>query len=139
MPKRKRKKLKISDDTVEISMTPMIDVVFQLLIYFVVTFEVQDVIAHLDVFRPSPEAQAERPETPPKMIRIEIFPDGFTINDRIVDLVELDRLMGKLASIDTTQTILIMVTSIAPHGALIEVLDLCAKAGLSNLSVVSTE
>ena len=138
MAKRQRKKEKASDDTVEISMTPMIDVVFQLLIYFVVTFEPQDVIAHLDVFRPSPEAQAERPETPPKMIRVEIFPNGFTINDRKVDKVELDRLLSKLASIDTTQTILIMVTPDAQHERLIDVLDLCAKSGLSNLSVVST-
>lgn len=118
-------------------MTPMIDVVFQLLIYFLVTIKPIDVIAHLDVFRPSPEAKQEKPEQPPKMIRIAIFPDGFTINDRAVPLSELDRLLGKLAAIDTTQTILIMCTADSPHKGLIQVLDLCAKTGLVNLSVVS--
>lgn len=119
-------------------MTPMIDVVFQLLIYFLVTIRPRDVIANLDVFRPSPEAPKEQPQTPPKMIRINVFPDGYTINERPVDAAELDRLLTKLASIDKNQTILIMCAARSPHRRLIEVLDLCAKSGLVNLSVVST-
>ena len=119
-------------------MTPMIDVVFQLLIYFLVTIKPMDVMAQLDVFRPSPEAKQEKMDTPPKMIRVTIFPDGFSINDRPVGLPELDGLMTKLASIDNTQTILIMCTALSPHEKLIQVLDLCAKSKLVNLSVVST-
>lgn len=122
----------------DLPMTPMIDVVFQLLIYFLVTIHPVDVVANLDVFRPSPEAQKEKPDTPPKMIRITVFADAFLINDRPVDAQELDRLLSKLASIDKTQTILIMCTSLSPHERLITVLDLCAKSGLVNLSVVST-
>ena len=122
----------------DLPMTPMIDVVFQLLIYFLVTIHPMDVIANLDVFRPSPEAKQEQPQTPPKMIRITVFTDGYTINDRPVDSPELDRLLTKLASIDKNQTILIMCTARSPHRRLIEVLDLCAKSGLANLSVVST-
>ena len=45
----------------ELPMTPMIDVVFQLLIYFIVTIQPVDVLANLDVFRPSPEAKQEQP------------------------------------------------------------------------------
>ena len=122
----------------DLPMTPMIDVVFQLLIYFLTTIHPLDVMANLDVFRPSPEAQKEKPDTPPKMIRITVFADTYLINDRPVDGPELDRLLSKLASIDKTQTILIMCTSLSPHERLITVLDLCAKSGLVNLSVVST-
>ena len=122
----------------DLPMTPMIDVVFQLLIYFLVTIHPKDVVANLDVFRPSPDAKQEQSTTPPKMIRITVFPDGFTINDRPVDAPELDKLLSKLASIDKNQTILIMCTSQSPHENLIRVLDLCAKSRLVNLSVVST-
>ena len=132
-----RKKRKVDMPPADLPMTPMIDVVFQLLIYFLVTIHPVDVITHLDVFRPSPEAKAEKPETPPKMIRITIFTDGFSINDRPVELPELDSLMAKLAGIDKTQTILIMATAMSPHEKLIQVLNLCAKSGLVNLSVVS--
>jgi biopolymer transport protein ExbD len=133
-----RKRRKSEMPPAELPMTPMIDVVFQLLIYFLVTIHPKDVIANLDVFRPSPEAKQEQMTTPPKMIRIVIFEDGFNINDRPVDTPELDRLLSKLASIDKNQTILIMCTSTSPHERLIQVLDLCAKSGLVNLSVVSS-
>jgi len=119
-------------------MTPMIDIVFQLLVYFIFTLKPEDVMAHLDVFRPSPEATREETQTPPKMIRIVVFPDGYTINDRTVTLQELERLLGKLAALDREQTILIACTSMSRHESLIKVLDLCAKVGLVNLSVIST-
>lgn len=130
---RKRAQLPAAD----LPMTPMIDVVFQLLIYFLVTIQPRDVLAHLDVFRPSPDARQQQQEKP-KMIRIVVFPDGYTINDRPVELPELDRLLTRLADIDRNQTILITCTAASPHEKLIRVLDLCAKNKLTNLSVVST-
>ena len=119
-------------------MTAMIDVVFQLLIFFLVTQKPQDTLANLDVFRPSPEKKQEQLQTPPKMIRVQIYSDGFTINDRPVGAKELDNLLQKLAGIDTKQTIMIMASAQSKHADLVKVLDLCAKSGLVNLSVVST-
>ena len=133
-----RKRKGLSSDGMELNMTAMIDVVFQLLIYFIVTIKPVDSIAHLDVFRPSPEKKQEQLQTPPKMIRIQVYPDGFTINDRAVNLREMENLLGRLAGIDTKQTIMIMVTAQSRHDALVQVLDLCAKNGLQNLSVIST-
>ena len=133
-----RKRISSAMPPADLPMTPMIDVVFQLLIYFLVTIHPKDVIANLDVFRPSPEAKPPESQQPPKMIRITVFPDGYTINDRVVDAPELDRLLSKLASIEKNQTILITCTARSPHRRLIEVLDLCAKSKLVNLSVVST-
>lgn len=125
-------------DSGDVQMTAMIDVVFQLLIYFVVTIKPVDVISHLDVFRPSPEKKQEQLQTPPKMIRIQIYPDGFTINDRAVGVREMETLLARLAGIDTKQTIMIMATAQSRHADLVKVLDLCAKSGLQNLSVIST-
>ena len=134
-----RRKLKLSDDDVaEIPMTPMIDIVFQLLIYFLVTIKPIDVMAHLDVYRPSPESQKQQSEVPPNLIKITIFDKGFMINDRLVSLQGLASLLDKLADLDPNQTILIMCTAMSPHEHLVEVLDLCARAGLNNLSVIST-
>jgi biopolymer transport protein ExbD len=132
---RKRKKSEIHAG--ELNLTAMIDVAFQLLSFFIITVHPVDVMTLLDVFRPSPEKKADRPSTPPRMIKIMIFQDGFSINDRPVELQDLDRLLTKLAGLDKTQTILIMCASQSPHGRLVDVLDLCAKSGLINLSVVS--
>ncbi len=133
-----RKRKRNPGENLDLNMTAMIDVVFQLLVYFIVTIQPVDVIAHLDVFRPSPEKKQEQLQTPPKMIRIQIYPDGFTMNDRAVVLREMESLLARLASIDTKQTIMIMVTGQSRHDGLVQVLDLCAKNGLQNLSVIST-
>ena len=133
-----RKRKKTSLHAGELNLTAMIDVAFQLLSFFIITVKPMDVLTNLDVFRPSPEkSQQEQKATPPKLIQVQIFPDGYTINERPVDLESLDRLLTKLASMDKTQTILIMVAGQSDHGRLVDVLDLCAKAGLVNLSVVS--
>ncbi len=122
----------------ELPMTPMIDVVFQLLIYFIVTIKPIDVMAHLDVSRPSPEAKVNQLDVPKNLIRIGVFYDGFAINDRPVPEADMDDLMRKLAELDRKQTILILCSGAAPHEMLIKVLNLCGKHQLANLSVIST-
>jgi biopolymer transport protein ExbD len=125
-------------EEVKLDMTPMIDCVFQLLIFFLVSMKFEDIIAHLDVYRPSPDPN--RPVTPPpdnEMVTIGVFSDGFTINDKPMGLDSLDRMLNKLAGYSLTQTILIKCAPDSPHQKLIELLDLCAKNKLSNLSVLS--
>jgi biopolymer transport protein ExbD len=116
----------------------MIDVVFQLLIYFIVTIKPMDVFAHLDVNRPSPESKKEQMKTPPKMIRIGIYAEGFSINERPVTEDYLDGFIKEMGDLDRTQTVLIMCSGFSPHEKLIRVLDLCAKYKMTSLSVIST-
>jgi biopolymer transport protein ExbD len=134
----KRERRKTGGEPGELNMTAMIDVVFQLLIFFIVTTKPVDVITNLDVFRPVADPRQEQNKPPPKMIRINIFPDGFLINDRRVSMAEMDVLVNKLAAISTEQTILVMCSSLSRHADLVRVLDLCTKYGLKDLSVVST-
>lgn len=133
-----RARKQIASDSGELNMTAMIDVVFQLLIFFLVTNKPQDVITNLDVFRPAPEQQKKEQMEVPNMVKIQIFPDGFRINDKTVSLSDMDDLIGKLASFGRDQTILIMCSSLSRHADLVRVLDMCAKNGLKNLSVIST-
>lgn len=124
-------------DPPELSMTPMIDVVFQLLIYFIVTIKPIDVITNLDVFRPAPDPNAPKDADPPQMIRLGVYQDGYTMNDNPVSLEALDKMLGRMAALDAGQTIMITVSAVSEHGMLIRALDLCAKNGLRSLSVVS--
>lgn len=121
----------------ELSMTPMIDVVFQLLIYFIVTIKPMDVITNLDVFRPAPDPNKQEDAPKPQMVRIGVYQDGYTINETPVSLEAMDRALGRLAAIDASQTLMITVSAVSTHGMLVQALDLCAKNGLRSLSVVS--
>lgn len=132
-----RKRRKPAELASELPLTPMIDVVFQLLIYFIVTIKPIDIFAHLEVSRPSPEDRKERAEIP-NLLRINIFKEGYTFNDRPVSTTELERLLARAASLQKDQHLLIMASTHSEHSQLIAVLDLCAKYELTKLSVIST-
>ena len=131
---RQRKKPELAAGQLE--MTPMIDVVFQLLIYFIVTIKPVDVVSNLDVFRPAPDPNADQqPLKPP--FRIGIYKDGYTVNDSPASPEGLNQALAKMAALDAGQTIMITVSAFSEHGSLVRALDLCAKNGLTSLSVVS--
>ena len=76
----------------ELNLTAMIDVAFQLLSFFIITVHPVDVLANLNVFRPSPEKRAQESQVPANMIRIMVHPDGsYFVNDRPVSREVLDR------------------------------------------------
>ena len=120
----------------KLDMTPMIDCVFQLLIFFLVSLKPEDIVAHLDVNRPAPDARS-KPSEKLDLIQVGVFSDGYTINDRYVSYTTLANMLNKLAALSKTQTIVIKCALESPHAKLIEVLDLCSKAGLKNLAVMS--
>lgn len=132
---RKRKGIDAPEG--ELEMTPMIDVVFQLLIYFIVTIKPVDVITNLDVFRPAPNPNQPPDTKPPNLLRLGVYQDGYTLNDNPVSLDAMDSALARIARIDAGQTIMITVSAFSDHGALVRALDLCAKNGLRSLSVVS--
>ena len=132
---RARKRPEVTEPA--LSMTPMIDVVFQLLIYFIVTAKPIDVITNLDVFRPKADVTTPKDAPPPNLVRVGVYQDGYTVNDTPVSPERLDAALGTVASLDAGQTIMITVSAISKHGALVKALDLCAKNGLKSLSVVS--
>ena len=136
----KRKRRSTAPGSGDVEMTPMIDVVFQLLVYFIVTIKPVDVSAHLDVFRPSTSTPPPNQTDPPKMIRVQIYPSGVLLmNDKSVTIETLTTVLGKLAAYSKTQTVMIMCSRDSDHKDLIDVLDRCARVGLTSLSVLSTD
>ena len=135
---RERKRPEV--DPPALSMTPMIDVVFQLLIYFVVTLHPVDVITNLDVFQPAPDPNAKQDEKPPTPMRIAVLPQGhYAFNDNAMSLNTIDANLEKVARINPSTTIMIVIASQSKHGDLVRLLDVCAKNNLRSLSVVSSQ
>jgi biopolymer transport protein ExbD len=119
----------------KLDMTPMIDCVFQLLIFFIITLKPEDLLAHLDVSRPT--VQDENPTNVVPVLQIGVYADGVTVNDRMVRFENLGALLKKLARASETQTVLIKCAPDALHEQMVAVLDLCSSAKLRNLSVMS--
>ena len=123
----------------ELNLVAMIDVAFQLLSFFLVTLSPVAVMADLAVMRPRAVDIVNRSQPLPPLIRITVFPDGYTLNERLVDAEQLESQLRRLVGIDMTQGVHIQCQNESTHGRLVNVLDLCAKLKLVNLFVVSSD
>jgi len=131
-----KERKRIKSDAVQLEMTPMIDVVFQLLIFFIVTLKQEDILAHLDVSRPQAET-TKPPEQIEDLLTILVYKDGFVLQGRRASLDDLDRQLTRIASFSKNVSVIIKCTSDSPHAFLMQLLDICAKNELKNLSVFS--
>lgn len=120
----------------ELNMTAMADVVFQLLIYLILTAKPPIVFANLDVNRPQADPNAVNQKIQ-GMVEISVFSDAFVVQGKRVTSEGLKKAAKDLAALDKTQTVMIKCAWDSPHEKLIEVLDICSENKLSNLSVMS--
>ncbi len=115
----------------------MIDVVFQLLIFFIVTIKPEDILSRLNVSRPQPDKTAN-PEKQPDLVTITIHPTGYLWGKGYpISLPELRRKLTQMATYSRTTTIIVKCTMDSYHGKLVKVLDACSQAKLENISVFS--
>ena len=125
----------------QLDMTPMIDVVFELIIFFVVTIKQEDLFTKLNCNRPAPSTGPSKEEDSPN-VTIEIgrrydgSPQGVILyNKREVKRTELDAALREIAKIKKTTPIIVKCTEDSPHKALVDVLDICYHNELFSVSV----
>ena len=116
-----------------LEMTPMIDVVFLLLVFFVVTIQPKDVLAKLDVSRP---AAPTDPSNIP-LLQIDVGASAYVINGRQLSLETIESRLSRIYSTSPRTTLIIASTSDAPHSRLVKLLDVCAGIGIENISLMS--
>lgn len=131
-----------SGDAAALDMTPMIDVVFQLIIFFVVTLKQEDILSHLDAMAPAPDSNAS-PAEKLELVTIDIYNpktqagEGFLFNKAAVRYSQLDREIGRAARNNKGSTVMLRCTKDSPHSLLVKALDLCNKYGMTNLAIFS--
>ena len=125
----------------QLDMTPMIDVVFELIIFFVVTIKQEDIFSKLNCNRPAP-ATGQATEDKDITVNIEIgrrydgSPQGVILyNTREVRRTELDAALKEIARTKKTTPIIVKCTEDSPHKALVDVLDICYHNDLFSVSV----
>lgn len=122
-----------------VDITPLIDVVFLMLIFFMVstTFDKQ---SQLKVDLPSAEA-VEKKEHSPNKIEVTIDAKGhFYVNDHELvshDAATLRRAFEKMADGRTDVPVIINGDRNAPIQAMVTVMDVAAQLGMARLSVTA--
>ncbi len=120
------------DDDLSIDLTPLIDVVFMLLIFFIMTTTFSKPV--LDIILPKAETAAA-PEEKSKEILVSITHNGTLFyQDKIIDMPTL---VDKLRS-DKEAVLNIYVDKSAPFEAFVNVVDM-AKTEREGRFVISTE
>lgn len=122
-------------DELEFSMAPMIDVVFQLLIFFMVSTTYATDEKDLDVELPSARS-GESAGGAPQQLVINVFRDGrISLAGRTLNEAELERELRRAASGDRATQVTIRGDRQANHERIVAVMDACGVAGLSNLAL----
>ena len=114
-----------------VPMTPMIDVVFQLLIYFIFTFQPIDVLAEIPVLSPRGVggSSAER-------VAIYVNETEFRMNEVVVSPEKLDDLLANIADLAPNTQITLICQAHAQHEQVVRVLDLCHKHQLMEIAML---
>ena len=123
-----------SQDSEGIDISPLIDVVFILLIFFMVsTTFVKD--AQLELERPSAQS-ATRAETKSVRVSIDRYGDIYLADTPVRLWMLQSRVREQLRS-NSESTVLVIADQQTPAEQLIDVVDQCRLAGAKNVGVVT--
>ncbi len=121
-------------DTSEVNLTPMLDVVFIMLIFFIVTASfVKE--AGIEITRP-PAATAERQERGNIMVAITAN-DQIWIDRRQVDPRALRANIERLHAENPQGSVVILADKQSKNGLLVQVMDAARLAGVKNVSLAA--
>jgi len=121
-----------------INLTPLIDVVFLLLIFFMVSTTFLDPEREIEVELPTAESAGEPQEAPDEII-LNILEDGqITYQGDKVLQDELVGILKRAAQHDPQTPVTIRGHRQARHESVVSVMDACGIAGLSNLAIGTT-
>jgi biopolymer transport protein ExbD len=130
------RRAKAADDEAEINMTPMLDIVFIMLIFFIVTTSfVKE--AGIDVNRPSAQT-AETQERGNILIAIRSTGEVW-IDKRQVDVRAVRANVERLHAENPEGAVVIIADKESHTGILVEVMDQVRLAGVHNVSIAADD
>ena len=131
-----RRKRRRGGEEAEINITPMLDIVFIMLIFFIVTTSFVKEIA-LDLNRPSTEPREEKRIS--EVITIRITASGqVEVGDRPVDIRAVRaNVEGELATLGFDTPVVVIADRAADSGLMVRVIDQARMAGAENVSLAA--
>ena len=128
------------EESVEVNLTALIDVVFLLLIFFMVSTTF-DRHARLKVSLPESSAKATQQQVEPLVLSIDASGNYF-INDRQVINKQLDTLKAALKKTigdDLDIALVLRADANTPHQSVVRAMDAASQLGLTKLSIATVE
>lgn len=123
------------DEEVDVQMTPMIDCVFLLLIFFLVSSQMKKIEKELPITLPD-SAAAMNVKASVDLLTIGVDNEGnFYMGGEPVGLEALHGRLTEAAMTNPAQRIRIDGDEFAPFKSLVHIFDICQFAGLRNVGI----
>ncbi len=122
------------EEDFSLDLTPMIDIVFQLLIFFMVSTAFVDFSKRLDIQLPETKAASAMKEK--RDITIEIDIKGrIYLDGKGVSKTHLEEQLNSFKGQDIVENVMIRADKRIPYGDVIEIMGICQAAKIENISV----
>ena len=122
------------EETFAMEMTPLIDVVFLLIIFFMVSTVFVEFNRQMEINLPTSKSSVIDEE--PKTLEIKMSKDKqIFLAGKSTNILGLERALGKLDVKSKKQTAVIRADKMLPYGEVIEVMGLLQKSGILDISV----
>ena len=127
-------------EELNLNLTPLIDIVFLLLIFFMVstTFTKE---SHLAVNLP--EADGEVADASDRMVEVVIDKNGlYSVNGQLLishKLLTLKQAIEKVSNGDRSLPFIITADAVTPHQSVVQAMDAAGQLGFSRLSITSKQ
>ncbi|MAI30233.1 MAG: biopolymer transporter ExbD [Rubripirellula sp.] len=133
-------KIKRSSIASTLSLTPLIDVVFLLLIFFLVTSEFEEEERRLDIVLPTATSAVPMTSKPREVV-VDIDNEGeLYLAGKVTDLSALQLFLEAAVSNNpTNQTVIIRADRTTAFQPVVSVMDVCNRSGVSDYSVTTKE
>ena len=130
-----RRRFKKKSDEREINITPMLDIVFIMLIFFIVTTSFVKEIS-IDVNRPTKSPIKEQKKSDVISVRISAEGQVF-VQDRLINLDAVRANIESNLALKPQASVVVVSDRDADAGFLVKVIDQSRLAGASNVSLAS--
>jgi biopolymer transport protein ExbD len=129
---------KNSEEDFSLQLTPLIDVVFLLLIFFMVSTVFKDFSRQLDI--ELPEMSAGKSPADIKTVTIEVNGEGSIFLDGEPVAIEnlsgrLSEIIGKRAPREGARSVVIRADKTISYGAAVRIMDICRNAGIEDIGL----
>jgi len=130
-----RKRLSRSDDEAQINITPMLDIVFIMLIFFIVTTSFVKEFG-VDVNRPATAPIQEQERSEVIAVRIDDN-DQIFVQERLVDVRAVRANIESGLALQPDATVVVIADRVADAGLLVRVVDQARVAGAEKVSLAA--
>jgi biopolymer transport protein ExbD len=131
--------MKLSDKPAKkigINLTPLIDVLFILIIFFTVS---STFLEQPGIELKLPEAESSESHTAQKVIIYVDKEENLFLNDKPVEIENIAQSVEKLISSQTDKSVVLHADAEVPHGIVIHIMDLLRRQGIYKIIISTTK